>query len=353
MIEVDISNIWGSVSLPDLLGMEKDVFQAHLELTEENCPWLGIPGNTDPAMLAQLAEEIKDCSEILVILGGDGFAQGAQELLGGDGIGTRLIFVPQGFSSRCRTQLLRQLEGKSFSICLCGEIRFWDTLLLRELKWMLERRFGTDEANARIHSDPWGFLALAAGGVDLQAMLAGIREAAEEMDLRAYENPAWLYAGARHLLARNGGERLIYTEPELKGLCGWWQHLLSGNPISLCQRLERDFDSGNGLDTMLRFETPGESICINETAGDPGCVNFLAGRTLAQVEEAVWEALLEADLESDTPALQVQCAEPDARTLGQLFWFFRLAEALGSRLAERRMRSLEKDVLLHLGQPEC
>lgn len=32
MMEVDISNIWGVVSLPDLLGLEKAVFDAHREV---------------------------------------------------------------------------------------------------------------------------------------------------------------------------------------------------------------------------------------------------------------------------------------------------------------------------------
>ena len=34
MIEVDIGGIWGEVSLPDLLKMEYDIFQAHLALEE-------------------------------------------------------------------------------------------------------------------------------------------------------------------------------------------------------------------------------------------------------------------------------------------------------------------------------
>ena len=29
MMEVDISNIWGEISLPDLLGLEREVFDAH------------------------------------------------------------------------------------------------------------------------------------------------------------------------------------------------------------------------------------------------------------------------------------------------------------------------------------
>lgn len=34
MMEVDISNIWGEVSLPDLLSLEKDVFDAHRAVAE-------------------------------------------------------------------------------------------------------------------------------------------------------------------------------------------------------------------------------------------------------------------------------------------------------------------------------
>ena len=32
MIDVELSNIWGSVSLPDLLSGEKDLFDAHMQL---------------------------------------------------------------------------------------------------------------------------------------------------------------------------------------------------------------------------------------------------------------------------------------------------------------------------------
>lgn len=351
MIEVDISNIWGSISLRDLLGLEKDVFQAHLELNGENCPWMAASA-VDGAMLAAMAEEIRDCSQALVVLGGDGFAQGALELLGQQE-GLEILFVPSGFSSAVRSRVLGQLEGKPFSICLCGEMRFWDTLLLRELKWILERRFGTDEANARIHEDPWGLLVLTAGGLDGKALLDGIREAGETMDLRSYENPAWLYAAARHLLARSNGERLIYEEPDFTGLGNWWQMLFGcGVPVTLCRRMEPALCMGTGLDTMLRFAGEEESSVITETAGDPGQVNFLAGRTLAQVAEGVWEGLLETDLDSGTPALVIQCEKAGEAALGQLFWLFRLSAALCNRLEGRDSRGLEERLLIHLGQPQ-
>ena len=49
MIDVELSNIWGSVSLPDLLSGEKDLFDAHMQL-RTNTPdgpdflgWLNAP----------------------------------------------------------------------------------------------------------------------------------------------------------------------------------------------------------------------------------------------------------------------------------------------------------------------
>ena len=49
MIKVDISNVWGQVSLPDLLALEKEVFDAHMTLSERTgagndfLGWLDLP----------------------------------------------------------------------------------------------------------------------------------------------------------------------------------------------------------------------------------------------------------------------------------------------------------------------
>ena len=49
MIQLDISNIWGELSLPDLLASEKEVFDAHMKLTDASgeggdfLGWLALP----------------------------------------------------------------------------------------------------------------------------------------------------------------------------------------------------------------------------------------------------------------------------------------------------------------------
>ena len=49
MLKVDLSNVWGDLSLPDLLATEQEVFAAHKTLAEGRGPgndflgWLELP----------------------------------------------------------------------------------------------------------------------------------------------------------------------------------------------------------------------------------------------------------------------------------------------------------------------
>ena len=58
MIKVDISNVWGEISLPDLLVLEQEVAAAHSTLTEKTgagndfLGWLDLP-------VAEESEEMK------------------------------------------------------------------------------------------------------------------------------------------------------------------------------------------------------------------------------------------------------------------------------------------------------
>ena len=355
MVDVDISNIWGELSLRELLGLERAVFDAHMALTEENHPLLALPDRQESQAAVEWAEEIRESSQILVVLGDRGFVRGALELLGTGGDLT-VIFAQGSFSGRNREKLLRRLEGKSFSLCLCGEECLWDSLLLRELKWILERRWGTDEAASRIHRDSFGLIAMAAGGLDVLSMQDGMEEARVEMDLRSYENPAWLYGAGRYLLGQKGrsAERLIYAEPDFSSLADWWGRCFgTGAPVAVSTLLPGQVTLGNALDTMIRF-APEETGCtIGETVGDPGNVNFLAGRTLCQVERDAWEALTEENLDRDVPMLGIDCGILEERTLGQLYSFCRLSAALCGKLDQSPEADWEQPLRKRLGDTMC
>ena len=78
MIDVELSNIWGSVSLPDLLSGEKDLFDAHMQLRTNMLDgpdflgWLNAPEGVMARAVRSIgkaAEKIAELGETLVIVG--------------------------------------------------------------------------------------------------------------------------------------------------------------------------------------------------------------------------------------------------------------------------------------------
>ena len=78
MIKVDISNVWGQLSLPELLAAEKEIFNAHMTLTEGSgegndfLGWLNLPVEepTDEIRRIQAAaQRIRETSDVFVVIG--------------------------------------------------------------------------------------------------------------------------------------------------------------------------------------------------------------------------------------------------------------------------------------------
>ena len=89
MINVDISNIWGAMSLPDLLKVEAELGQAHRNLLDPQGKYrVKLPGAQDPLTqrILETGRRIRENSRVLVVLGLDSgcrCAQGLVELLQG------------------------------------------------------------------------------------------------------------------------------------------------------------------------------------------------------------------------------------------------------------------------------
>lgn len=374
MIQVDISNIWGKLSLQDLLGLEQAVFQAHLSLREDFSPArLTAPGDLDRILSA--AERIREESEVLLVIGGCDGAQGILELLQGSHRNMlrskgepQIFFTGNDLSTRAWNELLRLIEGKHFSLCVTGS-SLESAIAFRNLKWRLERRYGTDESRQRIWAvtkeaaplyqmaqkegwetfvipeaapddshilSPAALLPLAVAGIDIRALLRGAEEAAEEFNLRSYENSVWLYAAARHLL---GGkdlslELLRTGEPDFSRLGSWWQQLFGGigGLFPICTGLAGGQpvpgDGAGFLETVVRFAPPEQRTAICALIEDPDGLNHLSGSTLDRAEETAFQSLLEGHADLGIPLITIDCGEPDAHGLGQLLWFFLLSSAL-------------------------
>ena len=398
MITVDISNIWGDLCLRDLLEAEKEVFDAHMMLTDKNGPgsdflgWMELPAEEETQEISRIrsaAKTIRETSDVFVVVGIGGsylgpraaieLLQGCNRNLGKGKGDPQILFAGNTLSTRAWNELVKLLEGKDFSLCLISKsgTTTEPAIATRALRWLLERRYGTEAAKKRTFAitDPengalrqmaeeegWesfvippsvggrysvltavGLLPMAVAGIDPMEVMAGAVEAQKEYDLRSFENPVWLYAAIRNLLYRKGKkiEILESFEPGFKMMGGWWQQLFGESEgkdgkgiFPVCAEFTPDLHSlgqmiqqgeQNLFETMIRFDPPQNGYTIGPDYKNLDGLNYLEGKTLDFVDEQAYRGTLAAHVDGGVPVITMEAGPLNARKLGELFWFFELA----------------------------
>ena len=432
MITVDISNIWGDLSLPELLSAEKDVFDAHMMLTEKNGPgcdflgWLDLPVAEETEEITRIraaAKEIRANSDVFVVIGIGGSYLGpraAIELLQGQNrnLGKKkgdpmILYAGNTLSTHAWHELVRLLEGKDFSLAIISKsgTTTEPAIATRALRWMLERKYGTDGAKKRTYAitDPengalrqmaeeedWetfvipadvggrysvltavGLLPMAVAGIDPMEVMAGAKEAKQEYDLRSFENPVWLYAAIRNLLYRKGKviEILESFEPGFKMMGAWWQQLFGesegkdGKGIfpataeftadlhSLGQMIQQG--QHNVFETMIRFDAPEPAVTIAGDYKNLDGLNYLEGKTLDFVDEQAYRGTLAAHVDGGVPVITMEAGKLDARKVGELFYFFELSCGISAYVLgvnpfdQPGVEHYKRNMFELLGKPGC
>ena len=403
MIQVDISNIWGELSLPDLLAMEKEVSAAHTALMDGTgagsnfLDWLKLPVREPTKEITRIqkaAKKIRKDSEVCVIVGIGGSYLGpraAIELLQGPNhnIGKgkgdpQIFFAGNGLSTRHWNELMRLLENKDFSIIVISKsgTTTEPAIAFRGLRWMLERKYGTDEANKRIYAvtdpckgalhqmateagwetfvipigaggrfsvlTPVGLLPMAVAGIDIMELMNGATDAMEIFSIASLENPVWQYAAVRNLLYRNGKTIEIFAsfEPGFRMFGGWWQQLfgesegkdgkgifpvtaeLTADLHSLGQMIQQG--QRNIFETMVRFDPPEQTYTIGGDWKNLDGLNYLEGKTLDFVDEKAYLGTLSAHVDGGVPVISMECGPLNPRTVGELFYFLELCCAISA-----------------------
>ena len=397
MINVDISNIWGEMALPDLLAIESEVAAAHEMLLEgtgagsEYREWLELPSrepNAEVFRILLAAERIRSDSEICVVVGIGGSCLGARaamELLQGPGRNLRkgrgdpqIFFAGNNISTRSWNELTGLLKDRDFSVIVISKsgTTTEPALAFRSLRWMLERKYGTDAARKRIYAvtDPvdgalrqmaqeegWesfciprgvggrysvltaaGLLPMAVAGIDIQEVRSGSADAKEEYAFGSFESPVWQYAAVRNLLYRGGKAVEILTsfEPGFRMFGFWWQQLFGESEgkegkglFPVTAELTADLHSlgqliqegqRNLFETVVRFDPPENRVTIGGDWKNLDGLNYLEGKTLDFVEENVFQGTVAAHVDGGVPVIVMDCGELTDRKVGELFYFFEL-----------------------------
>ena len=394
MVSVDISNVWTSLSLPELLGREQEVFDAHNRLRDgepegpDHMTWLNMPEAAKARLVRRVQEVaaiICDESELLLVCGCGGAYYGAKAAVEAFGTAQKpeILFFGQSLSSEESSKLGERLKDRDYSLLIISHdgADVAVNVIVRSLRWMMERKYG-DAAKSRIYvatlvgsplhtmaqeegyelfplpKQLGGFdtvltsgalLPMAVAGIDPGAVFHGAAESFAALDIRSFENPAWLYAAVRGTMADQGRCRELFclAEPDLQALTQWLgrKNLRYGTALSLeSLLLPGDLDTLDRLaaehsgvfETVLRTSRKGKKVPIEMDWKDYDGLGFLYGKHLDEVEDALLRAMLETHNNAGLPIVEIDAGGRTGEALGALVQFFELSWALTAELMGRK-----------------
>ncbi|MGG1325162.1 glucose-6-phosphate isomerase, partial [Priestia megaterium] len=189
-----------------------------------------------------------------------------------------------------------------------------------------------------------GLLPIATAGINIDQMMEGAATAA-----RKYNNPDLLtnecyqYAAVRNALYRKGKsiELLVNYEPSLHYVSEWWKQLFGESegkdqkglfPSSVdfttdlhsmgqyVQEGRRDL-----IETVIRIKKPEIDLTIQEEPSDIDGLNFLAGKTMDEVNKKAFLGTVLAHVDGGVPNLIIELDQLNALTFGEIVYFFEKA----------------------------
>ena len=372
------------------------------------------------ARILAAAKKIQSDSSALVVIGIGGSylgARGVIECLCSPNYNLKkkstpnIYFIGNGLSSDALNEVMDLIGEDDFSVNVISKsgTTTEPAVAFRFLREKLERKYGRAEAAKRIYATTdahrgalksladqegykefvvpdnvggrysvltaVGLLPIAVAGVDLSALMGGAQEMMALCAQNGFENPAWQYAAIRHELYRSGKkiELLACFEPSFRFMAEWWKQLYGESegkeekglfPASVdftadlhsmgqyIQQGERTL-----METVVRFAASDGQAVVPYDASNGDGLNFLAGKTMDFINRQAMDGTLLAHVEGGVPNIIVNAGQNNARTLGQLIYFFEYACGLSGYLLgvnpfdQPGVEAYKKNMFALLGKP--
>lgn len=392
-LELDLSKVLDFVSCEEIAKMEEEVKNAEKLLMEgtgegnDFLGWINLPTNYDKDEFERIkvaAKKIRENSEVLVVIGIGGSYLGARATI--DFLshtfynkvpnGPEIYFAGNSISGTYLAHLIQAIGDRDFSVNVISKsgTTTEPAIAFRIFKEMLEKKYGVEGARERIFATtdaskgalkklsteqnyetftipddvggrfsvltPVGLLPIAAAGIDIDALMAGAREAQNDYTAPYTENDCYKYAAVRNLLLRKGKciELLINYEPKLHYVAEWWKQLygesegkdgkglfpasvdLSTDLHSMGQYIQ---DGQRTLfETLIDIDEKETDVVIPFDEADLDGLNYIAGKGMNFVNEKAMLGTQLAHVDGGVPNIRVCMPKADAFSLGYLFYFF-------------------------------
>lgn len=348
--------------------------------------WMSLPENYDRDEFDRIklaAAKINSDSDFLVCIGIGGSYLGHRAVIEalGNSNRTQILYAGNSLSTHELEEILDIIKNRDWSINVISKsgTTMEPAIAFRILKKKLIKQYGEAEAFKRIYATTdikkgalhdeavtngyerfvvpddiggrysvltaVGLLPIATAGIDIDELMAG---AAKQMDeLKKNNEVAVNYAAYRNALYDKGvhTEILAVFEPQLSYFAEWWKQLAGESegkdhkgifPASVVyttdlhslgqyvQQGRRDI-----CETVLRVEKPTVSdIIVDETDDNADGLNYLAGKTLAEINAVAARATMTAHHDGEINVLQIVIPDLTPRSIGALIYFFEYSIAV-------------------------
>jgi glucose-6-phosphate isomerase len=345
-------------------------------------------------LIQKTAKQIQDRFQVLVVCGIGGSYLGARAVI--DAIKgiypakekqVEIIYLGQTFSPTYTQQILQYLANKTFAINVISKsgTTTETSIAFRLLKALLEKKIGEAEARKAIFATTdkekgalrslaiqekyvtfhlpddiggrysvltaVGLLPIAVAGIDIQALMAGAKEAMEKYsNSQLTNNLAIQYAIARHQLYQEKSVEMFVTyEPQFAMIAEWLKQLFAESEgkenkgllpgsVSFSTDLHsvgQFIQDGSPIlfETVLFVKKPMLDLSVPLSVNDADGLNYLAGKPLSFINEKAYLGTLQAHVEEgQVPVIQIMLDQMDAHHLGHLLYFFMKACAYSGYL---------------------
>lgn len=188
-----------------------------------------------------------------------------------------------------------------------------------------------------------GLLPMAVAGLDIGAMLEGAQQYKLQMEKEELASAAIRYAMIRNALYRKGYrvEVLASFDQELRSLSEWWKQLFGESegkdhrgiyPASVSystdlHSLGQFLQDGSRIlfETFLSVAEPRRDLAIPSDEEDRDELNYLAGKSLGEIQAIALDATALAHADGGVPNLRLTLNRLDEVNLGALIFFFEAA----------------------------
>jgi len=324
----------------------------------------------------------------------------------------QVIFVGHHLSSTYINELYDVLEGKDVAINVISKsgTTTEPAIAFRIFRNYLEKKYGKEEAKQRIYATTdkskgalktvadqegyetfvipddvggrysvltaVGLLPIAVSGVSIDDMMEGAKVAMNDLSKSELDkNPAYQYAAVRNILYNKGKtiEMLINYEPQLQYFAEWWKQLFgesegkdqkgifptSANFTTDLHSLGQYIQEGRRdlFETVLHVNQSKKEVTVENDKNDADGLNYLAGKTLHEINDKAFQGTLLAHTDGDVPNLVVEVPKLDAYTFGYRVYFFEKACAISGYLLgvnpfdQPGVEAYKKNMFALLGKP--